>query len=557
MKKVCMPFLLVFAALLWTGCTSLVEKSDNAALASLTVSHGTLSPEFSSAVYDYALPVANSVHAVTVTGVAEDSGASVGGQSGQSVDLNVGDTAIEVVVTAADGKTRKTYTVLVTRAAPDLTNADLDGLSVSQGALEPDFDPAIQAYELSLPYAVTEVTVTGVAEDDGATVGGQSGQSVSLNVGDTAIAVVVTAADGTTEKTYTVTVTRSPAGTNANLASLTVSRGTLSPAFSSSHTAYAVSVANSVTSITVTGVAEDPNASVGGQSGQSVSLPVGSTDVTVTVTAEDGVTEKPYTVTVTRADASVTPFGGMIIDHSNYDPASLSDAEIAAAAALDVYLEHASVGYYMTTTESFEALETLNARYSCGQVHWEDNSESDWYDFPEPAWYDTNNGLGDLYRGNPPAADKVSGFVDSMNYNSGALAGKLDVAMFKYCYIDTPASAQDLFDATRSAMEGLQAAYPGVTFVWWTMPIDSPEGNSRRQAFNDLVRSYCEDNGQWLFDIAAIESHDDSGAIHVDSDGYEIVYSAYTDDGGHPNAAGCLKLVKAYWRLIAEIAKSK
>ncbi|HRZ65689.1 MAG TPA: hypothetical protein P5133_12225 [Spirochaetia bacterium] len=138
---------------------------------------------------------------------------------------------------------------------------------------------------------------------------------------------------------------------------------------------------------------------------------------------------------------------------------------------------------------------------------------------------------------------------------TSALAGVLDVATFKFCYIDSPANANTLFASVRTAIEGLESAYPGVTFVWWTMPIETSP-NAQRQAYNDLVRSYCSANRKWLLDIADLESHNDSGAAST-SGSYEILYSGYSSDGGHLNAAGAGKLAKAYWKLLAEIAKSR
>jgi lysophospholipase L1-like esterase len=143
-----------------------------------------------------------------------------------------------------------------------------------------------------------------------------------------------------------------------------------------------------------------------------------------------------------------------------------------------------------------------------------------------------------------------------MNASSGLLPGKVDVAMYKFCYIDSPGDAAALFNTAKSAMTLLQATYPDVTFVWWTMPIETTS-NAGRQTYNDLVRSYCKANEQWLFDIAAIESHTGAGVLQLDGSNREILYSGYSADGGHPNDAGALKLAKAYWRLIAEIAKTR
>jgi gliding motility-associated-like protein len=124
---------------------------------------------------------------------------------------------------------------------------------------------------------------------------------------------VVTAQDGTTTKTYTVTVTRA-ASANANILQLKLSSGTLSPSFAQATLNYTASVANAVSSITVTPTASDAANAVikvngtvvaSGTASGAIALNVGSNTVTVLCTAQDGVTTKTYTVTVTRATGSV------------------------------------------------------------------------------------------------------------------------------------------------------------------------------------------------------------------------------------------------------------
>jgi hypothetical protein len=89
---------------------------------------------------------------------------------------------------------------------------------------------------------------------------------------------------------------------NADLKALTVSAGTLSPAFDPAVTGYTVNVANSISSITVTGTPAESGAGLSAASGVSQSLNVGANVITITVTAQNGAV-KTYTVTVTRAAA--------------------------------------------------------------------------------------------------------------------------------------------------------------------------------------------------------------------------------------------------------------
>ena len=90
------------------------------------------------------------------------------------------------------------------------------------------FDPDVRSYSATVSNDVTEITVVARARHSGATVtvnGGDPDTPVKLAVGGNAIAVVVTAEDGKTRRTYTVTVTREAAadgGTSPQVAGYTV-----------------------------------------------------------------------------------------------------------------------------------------------------------------------------------------------------------------------------------------------------------------------------------------------------------------------------------------------
>jgi hypothetical protein len=179
-------------------------------------------------------------------------------------------------------------------------NADLTGLSLSSGSLSPAFDSSTTAYTASVDNSVTDVTASG-STNPGANAVVTGGSS--LSVGANTVNITVTAADGTTTKTYTVTVNRA-ASSNADLTNLSLSSGSLSPAFDSSTTAYTASVDNSVTDVTASG-STNPGANAVVTGGSSLS--VGANTVNITVTAADGTTTKTYTVTVNRAAPAPTP----------------------------------------------------------------------------------------------------------------------------------------------------------------------------------------------------------------------------------------------------------
>lgn len=97
----------------------------------------------------------------------------------------------------------------------------------------------------------------------------------------------------------TITVEDEKLSANANLSSLSVSNGSLSPRFSASKTSYTVDVKKSVTECKVYATAEESGAEVS-VSG-SPTLKIGKNTRTVTVTAPSGA-QKVYTLTINRSD---------------------------------------------------------------------------------------------------------------------------------------------------------------------------------------------------------------------------------------------------------------
>nr|WP_281272223.1 cadherin-like beta sandwich domain-containing protein [Paenibacillus flagellatus] len=311
-------------------------QSSNADLSGLTISSGTLSPAFAAGTTEYSASVANEVNSLDITPTVADSTATVkvntadaSSGSPRSVSLNVGDNEIAVEVTAQNGAT-KTYKVTVTRAQS--SNADLSGLTISSGTLSPAFAAGTTEYTASVANEVNSLDITPTVADSTATVkvntadaSSGSAKTVSLNVGDNEIAVEVTAQNGAT-KTYKVTVTRAQSS-NADLSSLTISSGTLSPAFASGTTEYSASVANEVTSLDITPTVADSTATVkvntsdaSSGSPRSVSLDVGDNEIVVEVTAQNGAT-KTYKVTVTRAQSSNADLSSLTISSGTLSPA--------------------------------------------------------------------------------------------------------------------------------------------------------------------------------------------------------------------------------------------
>ena len=99
----------------------------------------------------------------------------------------------------------------------------------------------------------------------------------------------------------TVTIrSASATSTNAQLSSLVVSPGTLTPAFSADTTSYALTVGTGVDTLAINAIAADSAASV--QVSGNEQLNMGDNTVTITVTAADGTSQAVYTLAVTKQE---------------------------------------------------------------------------------------------------------------------------------------------------------------------------------------------------------------------------------------------------------------
>ena len=303
---------------------SVVEPlSSDATLSGLALSGAPFA--FDQAIESYEVSVGHEVEQTTITAETNDEAAShevalvlSASYEDGTVGLAVGANLIVLLVTAADGETMNTYTVTVTRAeaATPSTDAVLSGLTLS-GVDTGTFDPATTEYTASVGNDVDETTVTPATNDDRATyVIKLSGVAdadgvIPLVVGSNVIAIEVTAEDGETAKTYTVTVARAeaaPPSPDATLSGLTLSGAPF--AFDPAIESYEVSVGHEVEQTTITAETNDEAAShvvalvrAASYEDGTVGLAVGANLIVLLVRAVDGETMKTYTVTVTRAEA--------------------------------------------------------------------------------------------------------------------------------------------------------------------------------------------------------------------------------------------------------------
>lgn len=185
----------------------------------------------------------------------------------------VDDKIVTITVTAEDGVHQTQYTLLFTIAKSN--NVDLQSISLD-GTPMSTFFADEHAYTVSLPYGAATPVITAEAADPAATV---------VVEGTT---ITVTAEDGVTKGTYTLTFTYLPS-TNAELQAINLD-GVLQEGFLPDHYEYTNTVLYGAPMPVVTWVVGD---------GQQVvdTAWVGDTELTIVVTAGDGTTTAEYVLT--------------------------------------------------------------------------------------------------------------------------------------------------------------------------------------------------------------------------------------------------------------------
>ena len=306
--------------------------SNDAFLSALSISTGnTLIPSTSSAgIYSYTTSVNPLVTSLNVTPTTVDPTATVtvngiavaSGSASGSVPLNAtGTTTINTVVTAQDGKTVLTYSIIVSKTGSNI--ATLSGLSLSTGTAlisstgSGNFSSGVLNYTTAIKFGTASLTVTPVATDANATItvngtsvtSGHASGAITINPGAgavTNITIVVKAQDGTLN-TYSIVVSTN--GTNvATLSSLTISTGTL---LAGAGPNYTTGVASGTASVTVTPTATDPNSIItvgtspsptvvvaSGAASGNLTLSANPTTIYISVKSQDASTTKNYSIAV-------------------------------------------------------------------------------------------------------------------------------------------------------------------------------------------------------------------------------------------------------------------
>ena len=156
--------------------------------------------------------------------------------------LKAGETNIEVSsdeIYDVNGKSatiskKGSSKVTIAAGASTSTNANLSSLSVSEGALEPEFNPDTTEYTMNVGADINSVNISAVAAEANSSV--EISGNENLVEGENKVNINVKAADGSTSKSYTITVMKAVTSesqasteseTEKSLAEITVSSKTI------------------------------------------------------------------------------------------------------------------------------------------------------------------------------------------------------------------------------------------------------------------------------------------------------------------------------------------
>ena len=319
----------------------------------------------------YDVDVPNRIRVATVMATAHDKATiELNGEDASSTGVISGAFEFEpgiakqirIVITSQDESTTKAYTVRVTRAGQDDSNAELGsiGLSIQGVKRVIILPPAMKVRDDATRYTATirdiagrevqeifRVIVSPRAADSRATISVNGGPAISdasleftlaaaLDVANIPITIKVIAKDGTTSQTYSLAITRESSA-DTRLESLGVGSEALT--IDDEQERYEATIDEHTTNTTVTVTARHSQALVtisgGGGSdvngnarsaSKKISLATGeSKELKIVVTAHDRTTTRGYTVRVTRdqssdtdlADPGITVEGGTVTKDSD------------------------------------------------------------------------------------------------------------------------------------------------------------------------------------------------------------------------------------------------
>jgi len=180
-------------------------ENTNCNLQALRINIQGLVPNFDKHVEEYYLVVPNEVQDLEILAVSENPNANIEIKGNNNLKEEINN--IEIKVTSADKTQSKVYKIYVSKTNNlELANTNLETLAIENTLLNPPFDNLQTNYAAEVPNQTEDLNILAVPENEQAIV--QIIGRDNLKEGDNIVTVLVKAADGFTEKNYTIKVNR-------------------------------------------------------------------------------------------------------------------------------------------------------------------------------------------------------------------------------------------------------------------------------------------------------------------------------------------------------------
>lgn len=269
--------------------------SNNAYLKGITISQGTLTPEFKEDVYDYNLKLDKTVNTLTIKGIKDNNNQKITGEI-ENKKINYGTTKVSLVVKSETGAT-KTYNINITKEDTRSDSNTLSSLTLSDGNIT--FDPNQTDYETTVLYTTQKIDITATPENKTSKVVIKGNDN--LVVGENIITITVIS-EKKQKKEYKIKVTRlkegETLGNNANIKNIIIKNYKLP--FEYDKTSYKLVLKNE-DKLDITVIMDDSSATY--QITGNENLKDGSI-IKIITKSKDG-TSKTYTIAITKSSQAI------------------------------------------------------------------------------------------------------------------------------------------------------------------------------------------------------------------------------------------------------------
>lgn len=286
-----------------TEAPTVITKSNDATLSSLSVNGYTLSPAFNKDQTSYKLTVPNGVTSLNVNATPNNSKANVS-ISGNN-NLSVGKNNILVQVQAEDGS-KKVYKIEVTRSSATTPSSggqtqiksNNNNLKSISGIDNLKFDPNVTEYEVEVPFETTSLNISAKPEDDKAKVTISNPNLNNLEVGKNNTVTILVTAEDSSVKIYTINIKRSAYKSETDLKELVVNDEDV---LKEGKDEYKIKVPSDTTKLDISAIPKSDNSKVTIKG--DTNLKEGNNKVIIEVTDKNGFT-KSYTLDVEKESSN-------------------------------------------------------------------------------------------------------------------------------------------------------------------------------------------------------------------------------------------------------------